>query len=60
MVYTGNVAANWKVFKEAYIDFATAMQLTKKANKIQASDAEDCHGKRVPTNPFTFRTQQRR
>ena len=59
MVCTGSVAENWKVFKEAYNDFTTATQLTKKDDEIQA-DIKDCHGKRVPANPFMLRTQQRR
>ena len=37
MVRTGNVAANWKVFKEAYDDFATATELTAKDDEIQAA-----------------------
>ena len=37
MVCAGNVAMNWKVFKEAYTDFATTMQLTDKYNMIQAA-----------------------
>ena len=36
MVCTGSVAANWKVFKEAYNDFAMAKQLTTKDDEIQA------------------------
>jgi len=27
MVCTGNTTANWRKFKEAYIDFATATEL---------------------------------
>ena len=59
MVCTGSVAANWKVFKEAYIDFATATQLTEKTDEIQAATLKTVMG-RVPANPFTIRTQQQR
>ena len=37
MVCAGNVAVNWKAFKEAYTNFATATQLTDKDDKIQAA-----------------------
>jgi len=37
MVCTGNIATNWKIFKEAYNDFATATQLTTKGEEIQAA-----------------------
>ena len=45
MVCTGSVAENWKVFKEAYNDFATATQLTKKDDKIQAATLKTVMGK---------------
>ena len=37
MVCTGDVAMNWKVFKEAYEDYATATELTSKDNTIQVA-----------------------
>ena len=45
MVCTGSVAENWKIFKEAYNDFATATQLTIKDNKIQAAMLKTVMGK---------------
>ena len=45
MVCTGNVAANWKVFKEAYNDFATATELTAKDDEIQAATLKTVMGK---------------
>lgn len=45
MVCTGNVAANWKVFKEAYSDFATATELTNKDDEIQAVTLKTVMGK---------------
>ena len=45
MVYTGNVAANWKVFEEAYNDFATATELTAKDDEIQAATLKTIMGK---------------
>ena len=45
MVCTGSVAENWKIFKEAYNDFATAMQLTTEDNKIQAATLKTVMGK---------------
>ena len=37
MVCAGNVAANWKAFKEAFSDFATATELTAKDDAIHAA-----------------------
>ena len=36
---------NWKVFKEAYNDFATATQLTEKDDEIQAATLKTVMGK---------------
>ena len=45
MVCTESVAENWKVFKEAYNDFATATQLTEKGDEIQAATLKTVMGK---------------
>jgi len=45
MVCAGNTAANWKVFKEAYSDFATATELTGKGEEIQAATLKTVMGK---------------
>ena len=45
MVCTGNVATNWKIFKEAYNDFATATELTNKDDEIQAATLKTVMGK---------------
>ena len=45
MVCTGNMAENWKVFKEAYADFATATELTNKDDVIQAATLKTIMGK---------------
>ena len=45
MVYTGNVAVNWKVFKEAYDDFAMATELTANDDEIQAATLKAIMGK---------------
>ena len=45
MVCTGNAAANWKVFKEAYDEFATATELTGKGEEIQAATLKTVMGK---------------
>ena len=45
MVCTGNTAANWRVFKEAYNDFATATKLTGKDESIQAATLKTVMGK---------------
>ena len=37
MQCTGDVATNWKSFKEAYTDYATAIALNKKAKSIQVA-----------------------
>ena len=44
MVYR-DVAANWKVFKEAFTDYATATQLTEKEATIQAATLKTIMGK---------------
>ena len=45
MVCTGSVATNWKIFKEAYNDFATATELTNKDDEIQAATLKTVMGK---------------
>ena len=45
MVRTGNAAVNWRVFKEAYTDFATATELTGKEEGIQAATLKTVMGK---------------
>ena len=45
MVCTGDVAMNWKVFKEAYEDYATATELTTKEETIQAATLKTVMGK---------------
>ena len=45
MVCTGDVAANWQVFKEAFTDYATATQLTEKEATIQAATLKTIMGK---------------
>ena len=45
IVCTGNVATNWKIFKEAYNDFATATELTNKDDEIQAATLKTVMGK---------------
>ena len=45
MVCTRNMAENWKVFKEAYADFAMATELTNKDNVIQAATVKTIMGK---------------
>ena len=45
MVCTGDVATNWKVFKEAFTDYATATQLTEKEATIQSATLKTIMGK---------------
>ena len=45
MVCAGNVAANWKAFKEAFNDFATATELTAKDDAIQAATLKTVMGR---------------
>ena len=45
MVYTRNMAENWKVFKKAYADFATATELTNRDDVIQAATLKTIMGK---------------
>ena len=45
MVCAGNLSENWKAFKEAFNDFATATQLTDKDEPIQAATLKTVMGK---------------
>lgn len=45
MLCTGDVATNWKSFKEAYTDYATAIELYKKDKAIQAATLKTVMGK---------------
>jgi len=45
MICMQNVAVNWRVFKEAYNDFATATELTGKDTEIQATTLKTMMGK---------------
>jgi len=45
MICMGNVATNWRIFKEAYNDFATATELTGKDAAIQAATLKTVMGK---------------
>ena len=45
MICTGDVVMNWKVFKEAYEDYATATKLTSKDDTIQAATLKTVMGK---------------
>ena len=45
MLCTGDVATNWKSFKEAYTDYATAIELHKKDKAIQAATLKTVVGK---------------
>ena len=45
MQCTGDVATNWRSFKEAYIDYATATELDKKEKAIQAATLKTVMGK---------------
>ena len=45
MVCTGNAAANWRVFKEAYTNFATASELTGTEEDMQAATFKIVMGK---------------
>lgn len=45
MVCAGNTAANWRVFKEAFTDFATATELTDKGEDVQAATLKTVMGK---------------
>jgi len=45
MICTGNSAANWRVFKEAFNDFATTTELNKKDAAIQAATLKTLMGK---------------
>ena len=37
MKCSGDLAQNWKIFREAFTDYAMAMQLTDKSNKVQVA-----------------------
>ena len=41
----GNVVTNWKSFKEAYIDYATATEVNRKESAIQAATLKTVMGK---------------
>ena len=45
MQCTGDVATNWRSFKEAYTDYATAIELHKKEKTIQAATLKTVMGK---------------
>jgi len=45
MLCTGDVATNWKVFKEAYEDYATATETTFKDDTIQVATLKTVMGK---------------
>ena len=45
MVCAGNVAVNWKAFKEAYTDFATATQLNDKDDTIKIATLKTVMGR---------------
>ena len=41
---SGDVASNWKVFREAYKDYAVATQLTEKAASVQVATLKSLMG----------------
>ena len=45
MQCAGDVATNWRSFKEAYTDYATAIELHKKEKTIQAATLKTVMGK---------------
>lgn len=45
MVCTGDASTNWKIFKEAYTDYAIATELSKKDKAIQAATLKTIMGK---------------
>ena len=45
MQCTGDVATNWKVFREAYADYAMATELGKKVKAVQAATLKTVMGK---------------
>ena len=45
MQCTGDVATNWKVFREAYSDYAVATELGKKEKAVQAATLKTVMGK---------------
>ena len=45
MVCTGDVATNWKIFQEAFADYSTATELTKKDAEVQAATLKTVMGR---------------
>ena len=45
MVCTGDVATNWKQFREAFDDYSIATQLAEKSAEIQAATLKTIMGK---------------
>ena len=45
MQCTGDLATNWKVFREAYTDYAMATELGKKEKAVQAATLKTVMGK---------------
>ena len=45
MKCTGNLSENWKIFEEAYTDYATATGLTGKEDTIQVATLKTLMGK---------------
>ena len=45
MVYTGHVVINWQIFEKAFLDYSTAVQLTKRDVKVQAATLKTIMGK---------------
>ena len=41
---SGDIASNWKVFREAYKDYAIAMQVTEKVASIQVATLKSVMG----------------
>lgn len=44
MKCSGNLAHNWKIFREAFTDYATATQLTDKSDKVQVATLKTVMG----------------
>ena len=45
MECNGDVATNWKIFRDAYKDYATAAQLSDKGEEVQAATLKTIMGK---------------
>ena len=45
MICTGDVATNWKLFREAFDDYSIATQLAEKSAEIQAATLKTIMGK---------------